>query len=178
MFGPMMLIDGGLTMGALFTYFCQDEVPFSSAQETTGIVQAAGLPAPFTDGSWISLGDQAYMICRMWDLPAADPIENEAVASDEPLLIFTGTFDPITPASNGEIVQANFPNSQLVNFAAMGHDPASTVPDCSGPMILAFLDDPTAEVDGSCADAPLVFPTEEELDTVFATPAVEPIGGA
>lgn len=181
MFGPMIFAGGGLSNGALFTYFCQDEVPFSSQSDTAQIIGSADLSTPMTDGSWISLGDQSDTICRMWNFPAADQIEAEAVVSDEPLLIMTGTFDPITPASNGEIVQANFPNSQLVNFAAMGHDPASTVPECSGPIILSFLDDPSAEVDGSCANAPVDFPTEEELDTVTATPAatpaIEPIGG-
>ena len=174
MFGPMLLVGGGLSMGALFTYFCQDEVPFSPVSETSQIVSNAGLSKPFTDGSWISLGDQTYTICRMWDFPPADQIEAEAVTSDEPLLILTGTFDPITPASNGGVVQANFPNSQWVNFTAMGHDPASTVPDCSGPMILDFLDDPMAEVEASCADTPVQFPTEEELDSSLATPVASP----
>lgn len=175
MFGPGLLSGGGLTMGALFTYFCQDEVPFSSAQETMATVASANLPTPFTDGSWISLGDQTYTICQMWDMPEAGQIEAEYVSSDEPLLIFTGTFDPITPSSNGDVVQANFPNSQLVNFAAQGHDPATYVPDCSGPMILGFLDDPTAQVDASCADAPVQFPSQEELESLPATPVASPV---
>lgn len=175
MFGPGLLASGGLTMGALFTYFCQDEIPFSSAQETRTNISDANLPTPFTDGSWISLGDQTYTICQMWSFPSADQIEAEAVVSDEPLLIFTGTFDPITPASNGNVVAANFPNSQVVNFAAQGHDPATYVPDCSGPMILGYLDDPTAPVDGSCADAPVHFPSPEELESLPATPVASPV---
>lgn len=173
--GPTMLIDGGLTMGALFTYFCRDEVPFDTSSETSETIQTADLARPFTDGSWISLGDQSYQICQIWSFPAADELENEPVMSDEPLLIFTGTFDPITPASNGEIVASNFPNSQLVNFAAQGHDPASYVPECSGPMIMSFLDDPSAPVDGSCAGDPVDFPTWDELLSEWATPEASPI---
>lgn len=169
-----LLIDGGLSLGALFTYFCQDEVPFSPAEETTSTIAEVDLQDPLTDGSWISLADQTYMICRMWKFPAAEQIENEAVISDEPLLIFTGAFDPITPASNGPIVAANFPNSQWVNFTDQGHDPASFVPECSGPMILGFLDDPMAEVDGSCADVELDFSEEH----VMATPVASPVSGA
>lgn len=175
LFGPGLLAGGILSMGALFTYFCQDEVPFSPAEETSQIIADADLPAPFTDGSWISLGDQSYTICQMWSLPAADPIESEAISSNEPLLIFTGTFDPITPASNGDVVAANFPNSQLVNFAAQGHDPASYVPGCSGPMILGFLDDPGAEVDTACADASVVFPSPEDLESIPAAPVASPV---
>ena len=120
MFGSGLLAGGGSSLGAMFTYFCQDEVPFSPSEETFETIEAANLPAPFTDGSWISLGQQAYTICQMWNMPEADPLEAEAVMSDEPMLVFTGTFDPITPASNGEVVAANFPNSQLVNFTAQG----------------------------------------------------------
>lgn len=172
---PLLLADGGISLGALFTYFCQDEVPFSPGNETTGLVQDADLAAPFNDGSWIGLGDQTYTICRMWQFPAANEIENEAVVSDEPILIFTGTFDPITPESSGEIVANNFPNSQWVNFAAQGHDPASFVPECSGPMIIGFLDDPLAPVDAACADAPVSFTTPDLDATPEASPAVLPV---
>lgn len=174
-FAPFLLVDGGLTMGALFTYFCQDEVPFSPDNETAEAVQSADLAAPFTDGSWISLGDQAYTICNMWQFPAADEIEHEAVVSDEPMLIFTGSYDPITPASNGPIVAENFSNSQLVEFTAQGHDPASLVPDCSGPMILGYLDDPTAPVDGSCANAQIDFSMPDPGATPEASPVVAPV---
>lgn len=175
MFGPGLLAGGGISMGAMFTYFCQDEIPFSLAEETTQTIIDADLPAPFTDGSWIGLGDQAYTICQMWSMPVADEIEAQAVTSDEPMLIFTGEFDPITPASNGNVVAANFPNSQLVNFTAQGHDPATYVPDCSGPMILGFLDDSTTPVDASCANAPVEFPTPEELESLPATPVASPV---
>ena len=87
MFGSGLLAGGGSSLGAMFTYFCQDEVPFSPSEETFETIEAANLPAPFTDGSWISLGDQAYMICGMWRFPAASEIEAEAVVSDEPMLI-------------------------------------------------------------------------------------------
>lgn len=170
MVAPTALVSTGLSLGALFTYFCQDEVPFSPASETKAALSGQDLPTPFRDGSWISLGDQAYTICRMWDLPAADGIEGEAVVSDAPLLIFTGAFDPITPASNGETVAMNFPNSQWVNFPAQGHDPASFVPDCANPIMLAFLDDPLAPVDASCADVPVTFPPPEPNATPVASP--------
>lgn len=174
MTGEYLLIDGGLSLGALFTYFCQDEVPFNSSEETTSAITAKNLQDPLTDGSWISLADQTYLICRMWKFPAAESIENEAVMSDEPLLILTGAFDPITPASNGPIVAANFPHGQWVNFTDQGHDPASFVPECSGPMILGFLDDPMAEVDSSCAQAELTF----DAESVWGTPVASPISGA
>lgn len=115
-----------------------------------------------------------YAICPIWNYPIADAVENDAVVSDNPLLILTGTYDPITPASNGEHILAHFSNGQLIEFTNMGHDPASFVPECSGPIILGFLDDPFATVDGSCAAIPLDFtyPSSE------ATPASTPVIGS
>ena len=176
MVGPYLAAGGGLSMGATFTYFCQDEVPFSQKSATDAELADAGLAPYMTDGSWISLGDQAYSLCRMWLFPPADEIEAEAVVSDEPILILTGRFDPITPPSYGELVLGNFPNGQLVMFENQGHDPASAPAACSGPMIMAFLDDPTAEVDGSCAAEPVDFSIPDPGATPVASPVAEPIG--
>ncbi|MCO5227908.1 MAG: alpha/beta hydrolase [Thermomicrobiales bacterium] len=173
MFMPVLLMPGGMTMGALFGILCMDEAAFTTSQETTAAINAAQTAAPIADGTWISLGDQIFIVCRPWGFPASDPIDNEPVVSDKPLLIFTGTFDPITPASNGPIVAANFPNSQLVEFTNQGHDPASFVPECSGPMMTAFLDDPFAPVDGSCADQPIDF----SVIAPAATPLASPLAG-
>lgn len=172
---PFMVISGGLSTGALFTYFCQDEVPFDSQQETNAALNEADLSVPMLDGSWISLGDQSYQLCTMWKLSAADPIENEPVVSDEPLLILTGSLDPITPPENGDVVAANFPNSQLVEFTAQGHDPASNDPECGNPAIAQFLDDPAAPLDATCADDPIDFPTYDEIFEPMATPVASPI---
>lgn len=172
---PYLAISGGLSLGALFTYFCQDEVPFSPKNETNAALIRADLAAPISDGTWIGLGDQVYQICGIWKLPPADPIEGEAVTSDEPLLILTGTYDPITPAGNGEMVEANFPNSQLVEFAAQGHDPASNDPECANPIMATFLDDPTRQVDATCAADPIEFVSLEEIVSPMATPMASPV---
>lgn len=172
-FIPYLLAPGGMTMGALFGIMCMDETAFTTNKETTAAIDAADTTAPIADGTWISLGDQMFTVCRPWGFPASDQIDNEPVVSDKPLLIFTGTFDPITPASNGPIVVANFPHSQLVEFTNQGHDPASFVPECSGPMMTAFLDDPLAPVDGSCADQPIDF----SVMAPVATPVASPLAG-
>ena len=174
-FAPFAVMSGGLSNGALFTYFCQDEVPFASSKDTNKALAAADLSDPIDDGTFISLGDQSYQICGIWKLKSADPIENEAVVSDEPLLIMTGSLDPITPPGNGDVVAANFPNSQLVEFTAQGHDPASNDPECGNALITQFLDDPTAQIDAACASDPIEFYTYDEIFEPLATPVATPI---
>jgi hypothetical protein len=179
--GPIFLMTGNLSLGALFTYFCQDEVPFSPETATNSAEAKTELAAPLAGDSWIALGDQVYQVCPLWKFPAADAIENEPVVSDEPVLVITGAYDPITPPQNGEIIAANFPNSQLVEFAAQGHDPASTDPECGNPIITAFLTDPTARVESACAAEPIEFLSWEEIEsqssTPVATPVAAPAGG-
>lgn len=170
MTGELLVGDWGVSLGAMFTYFCQDEVPFAPVADTRAILGESPLSQPIADGTWISLGDQTYTICTMWKYPTADPAENQAVVSDEPLLILTGTFDPITPAINGERIANNFPNSQVVKFAAQGHDPASFVPECSGPIILGFLNAPDLTVDETCAAVPADFSYPSPNATPVATP--------
>lgn len=51
MTGPLLLTDGGLTLGALFTYFCQDETPFAPASSTRSEISAANLAQPIVDGT-------------------------------------------------------------------------------------------------------------------------------
>lgn len=174
---PLLLMTGQLSLGALFTYFCQDEVPFSPQDETDAALEKANLVEPLAGPYWIDLGDQSYQICRMWKLQPADPVEDEAVKSDEPLLILTGAFDPITPPKNGEMIVANFPNGQLVEFAAQGHDPASNDPECANPIITSFLDDPSAPVDSACAADPVEFLSPEDLLAPLATPIASPVPG-
>ena len=173
--GPMFLMSGNLSLGAFFTYFCQDEVPFSPESATNSAEVKVDLAAPLAGDSWVALGDQVYQVCPMWKFPAADPVENQPVTSNEPLLIITGAFDPITPPENGDIVAANFPNSQVVEFAAQGHDPASSDPDCANPIIAAFLTDPAAPVDAACAADPIAFPTRGEIESQLAMPMASPV---
>ncbi len=174
---PLLLMTGQLSLGALFTYFCQDEVPFSPKPDTDRALAQADLADPLVGPYWIDLGGQTYTVCRTWKLKPADTIEAEAVSSDEPLLILTGTFDPITPPENGELVAATFPNGQLVEFAAQGHDPASNDPECANPIITSFLDDPTAQVDAGCAADPVEFVPPDEMLSPLATPVASPVPG-
>ncbi len=45
--------------------------------------------------------------CKIWNVPAAPAVENQAVTSDVPTLVFSGEFDPITPPAYGQASGAN-----------------------------------------------------------------------
>lgn len=172
-----LILGGGVSMGVLLTYFCQEEVAYSPQAETVAKETEAGIAPVLQSPSWVGLGDTMYPLCDMWKLDPSDPIENEPVVSDEPMLILTGSFDPITPASNAEPIAANFPNSQTVEFTAQGHDPASSAFGCSEDMITGYLNDPNAKVDGSCAIQDIEFAEPESPQgTPIATPVASPAG--
>lgn len=170
-----LTVQGGVNNGVLLTYFCQEEAPFESEEAYNTAIADAGVMEPLADGTFSSIGMTMYGSCDAWEVEPADPIENEPVVSDEPILIMTGTYDPITPPRYGEEVAANFPNSTLIEFAAQGHDPASVANDCAPAIITGFLNDPAAEIDASCASTPADFSPEwlygAESD---ASPAASP----
>lgn len=73
-----------------------------------------------------------------------------AVDSAVPSLIASGTLDPITPPSYGEIAAAGLSESQVVVFENSGHGSLMET-DCGRQLLLKFLADPTKKLDASCA---------------------------
>jgi pimeloyl-ACP methyl ester carboxylesterase len=80
-------------------------------------------------------------MCDLWNVPTADPKENEAVVSDIPTLIFSGRYDPITPPKWAELVAETLSASFYYEFPNMPHGVMRSN-SCTFQMGLAFLDDP------------------------------------
>jgi pimeloyl-ACP methyl ester carboxylesterase len=87
--------------------------------------------------------------CRLWDVTPSPMSVRRPVVSDVPTLVFTGEYDPITPPRYGEAVASRLSNSTVVQFKGEGHGHYDT--PCGTALVKAFLDHPTAPVDGSCA---------------------------
>jgi pimeloyl-ACP methyl ester carboxylesterase len=71
----------------------------------------------------------------------------KTVASDIPTLLISGDFDPVTPASNANIVAEKLRNNQHFVFKNNGHVPIN---GCFFRLAKQFLDNPTEKLDGSC----------------------------
>ena len=99
--------------------------------------------------------DALMRACPDFALPAPDPIENEPVHSEVPVLIFAGEYDPNTPATFGRLAGETLPNSFYFEFRGFGHVVLSQQaartgpPACAMEVMAAFIDDPLHAPDGS-----------------------------
>lgn len=62
-----------------------------------------------------------------------------------------GDLDSQTPPSQARAVERNLTNTTFVLFESEGHVVASKTPSCPGAIAAQFLDNPTGEIDTSCA---------------------------
>jgi len=124
---------------------CADAAPVAEAAAQT---DAELLADP---GKWASmLTAFSPEFCTRWAAGAVDDAFAEPVAAPHPTLVLSGLYDPITSTPEAEQVAEALPNATFVTFDGVGHGVWDTS-ECATGMTLAFLADPTAEVDTSCA---------------------------
>ena len=92
--------------------------------------------------------------CDVLGPPQPDPADATADPHGVPLLALVGAFDPITPPERMRPAVAALPQSRFVELAAESHQfLGSRDTDCGRRLALAFLDDPGAPLDTTCAAA-------------------------
>jgi pimeloyl-ACP methyl ester carboxylesterase len=131
-----------ISHGMYFSIHCQEEAPFTDAQQMEAYIEQYPEFEVLADKSTLQL-------CRSWKVPAASVMENQAVSSDIPVLVFSGEFDPITPPAYGQEAAKTLSKSFAIEVPRAGHG-SSVTEDCPRSMVLAFLDDPTQKPDETC----------------------------
>jgi pimeloyl-ACP methyl ester carboxylesterase len=129
------------------TVECVEEVPFNDLSDAAIAEYVAVLPQAL-QSSMISYLEEVRSGCEIWQVAPADPIEDELVVSDLPVLIMNGEYDPTTPVSWGFSAAEGFSNPYIFTFPAYGH--AVTFEPCADEIMFAFLNDPSSEPDSSC----------------------------
>jgi hypothetical protein len=153
--------QGFRSWGMYYSVLCHDEVPFSSLDDFEAARAEHPLMADMYDD--FEIGPLPFETCPAWSDAVAALSESEAVHSGIPALITTGQFDPIVPPHWGDKAGQVLDNASFFLFPGLAHG-VSGAP-CATEMMLAFLDEPDAEVDASCmADMPIA---------PFELPAVE-----
>ncbi len=142
--------SSGLSLGASYVINCNDELGFTSEEDVRTVVAEAGVRPQIADGRFAG-ALQIFDICAEIDVSPADPVENQPVASDVPVLFLTGAFDPITPPSYADLALASLPNGHAVTFSNGSHAPLSTSGTCGFGIVAAFLDNPATTPDVSCS---------------------------
>ena len=109
-----MLIMGGLaeqiSHGMELSVICSEDYPFMSGEQhdEDTILGSTFLAAMRTE-------------CAVW--PKAEPVPgfHKPVTSDVPVLLLTGTRDPVTPPSYAQQTASHFPNSLVLIGNGLGH---------------------------------------------------------
>ena len=140
----------GISLGASYAINCNDEFGFTNAADVEALVAEAGVRPQIADGRFAG-AHQVFDICAEFGVAPADPIENQPVVSDVPVLLLSGAFDPITPPSYADLALESLPNGFAVTFANGSHASLSTSGACGFEIMATFLDNPGTRPDGSCA---------------------------
>ncbi len=122
---------------------CHDETPFNPEADVAAALAAADVPQSEIPSFYNA-------VCRIWnDTGTAGMIEDEAISSDIPTLIVSGTLDPATPPDWATEAAKTLSNSFKFEFENMGH---GVIPsdECPMSMALAFVSDPSTSPDDSC----------------------------
>lgn len=88
--------------------------------------------------------------CDIWQVePLADGL-TDAVASDIPVLLLSGEFDPVTPAKWAQAVATSLSNGHAYQFSGESHGIFLIGDSCPNQMVMTFLDNPSQAPDDAC----------------------------
>ncbi len=139
----------GLSAGMSTAVRCLDGYAASAAANAAREFRDHPLLArAFGSESALHLADR---MCRELGLAPRDPAQFERVASDLPVLVANGAWDPITPVPLAEAILPGLSRGQLAVFPHAGHGPTRSL-ECGGDFMNRFFDDPGAPLDRSCVD--------------------------
>jgi pimeloyl-ACP methyl ester carboxylesterase len=140
---------GGL--GLAFTVFCSESAGITTREAYLERSEQSWPEVPSVVFGAQPKQARLFDQCPVWDVPAADPHQSEAVVSDVPVLILEGEADAATaPAWLDEL--GGLAASKRVDFPRTGHGVLDKH-QCARDIMAAFLADPAAEVDSSCVAA-------------------------
>ena len=130
---------------------CNEEIAFTSLE----LIEAANANLdPSLQRVATEHGRTEVDICTLWPAQTPDAIENQPVTSDIPALVLAGEYDPITPPAWGVAAAETLAHAAYFEFPDVGHgvigSGVGTAQECANTLLLAFLADPTAPLDGSC----------------------------
>lgn len=151
-FAANKLTSQGFVWGARYSVWCREEMPFQNPRlirsQLTKYKQFAGF----------GIQESFPEICKVWNVPPAERIENKPVRSDIPALIFAGEYDPDTPPEWGRLTASWFKNSFFYEIKNTSHGPLFSDRCSVTEIVPSFLKDPATRPNDSCmAKEPLKF---------------------
>ena len=141
-FADTVLTDGSAE-GAFLTVECADN----------GVSKRDARVAADPGRAEVVVRYAAEPYCTTWDVEPVPESFRRPVRSKIPTIVFAGSLDPITPASDSKRAASRLGNAIYVELAGLGHV-VTRVSECAREIRQEFLDAPEATPDLSCADAP------------------------
>ncbi|WP_231759489.1 alpha/beta hydrolase [Microbulbifer elongatus] len=136
--GLFAAMEGGMAMGLTFSVACAEEMQRISedeiAADSAGTFLGNAFLQPFIHG------------CAKWPVPPRDYAPSEPRA--HPVLLISGSADPITPPHYAEEALGYLENSQHLIVPGGGH--INSARGCIPDLILEFLDGESAALDQRC----------------------------
>jgi pimeloyl-ACP methyl ester carboxylesterase len=142
----------------LMMFFCQEDMDINSMEGVRKWNAQSGFPRMLTD-EFEKLMQGYYTSCRQFP-PQPRPGFHDPVVSPIPALVLSGMMDTQTATSWGPDTAQHLGSARSVVFPETGHG-ALAFSDCAQDLGVAFIENPEAKLDLSCAAA---------LKPVFALP--------
>lgn len=130
------------TWGLRLSVWCGEEAPFEDAARSNAQV------SPHVGLAGIDERTASPKVCGAWGVAPAPAIENAPVATDVPVLVLSGEFDPDTPPDWGRGLLAHLPHGRFVSMPGRSH--GAGFDRCGATLEVAFLKDPQASLDLGC----------------------------
>lgn len=141
----ILVFDRSYSYGMYFSVLCSEDADFTPDE-----VSFTGVNPQIAE----SQSDDAALFlktCQLWDVEALDLPMDDPVQSQLPVLVLSGSFDPITPPENGLEVAQTLPNSYVIEFPTGSHG-AALDGDCQDQIIRSFLDQPEQPPATNCIE--------------------------
>jgi pimeloyl-ACP methyl ester carboxylesterase len=142
-FVDIMIGPQDFAWGMTYSFWCNEELPF---EDLAHIRDHPNLPVEL---SGITLTVVPLLVRGIWPERVPDPLENRAVHSQVPVLIFSGEYDPDTPAEFAQRISATLPHGLVLTFPGQSHLQIFAQP-CAATLVRQFLADPSRYLDTSC----------------------------
>jgi pimeloyl-ACP methyl ester carboxylesterase len=134
--------------GAFYSVLCAEEVGFNNRNAAETAARQTDLP--FAELLYGQV-ERIFEHCQDWNVPVSPEIETQAVSSPIPALILAGEYDPLTPPSWAARAAQGLPDSNVLQFPAVGHT-VLNLGACPQGIVAEFIANPVEPLDTACID--------------------------
>ncbi|MCB9957291.1 MAG: alpha/beta fold hydrolase [Rhodospirillaceae bacterium] len=136
---------GVLSEGVALSTECSSDWAYA---DFTAYARQVAAHVPYSSGHGVAI---AWEVCPNWPVAAVSPELREPVISDVPVLMLTGSYDPVTPPAWAYAAARGFRNAQVVEVARASHGLLGSF-SCATTAAVAFVEMPGIAAADLCRD--------------------------